>query len=81
MMSSEALCSFASGHSSVGAEEPELQALLHRLNNQIGIILANAELLETRLVDEAAVSRARQIAGSAIDAIDTVRRIRVRGRA
>jgi hypothetical protein len=80
MMSSEPLFSFASGHSSVSGEEPELQTLLHRLNNQIGIILANAELLETRLVDDAALSRARQIAASAVDAIDTVKQICVKTR-
>ena len=29
-------------------EPDDLQALLHRLNNQLGIILANAELLEAK---------------------------------
>ena len=51
-------------------------ALLHRLNNQLGIILANAELLESRL-DEQDRNRARaaQIVASAIDAISTVQDI------
>ena len=38
-------------------ESPDLGLLFHRLNNQLGIILANAELLEAKLKDE--VSRAR----------------------
>ena len=59
-------------------EEPDLRTLLHRLNNQLGIILANAELLETRLGDSPARSRANQIVASSVDAIGTVRDIRSR---
>ena len=29
-------------------ESPELRLLFHRLNNQLGIILAHAELLEAK---------------------------------
>ena len=36
---------------------PDLGLLFHRLNNQLGIILANAELLEAKSADE--MSRAR----------------------
>ena len=36
------------------AHEEELQAPYHRLNNQLGIVLANAELLESRARDAAA---------------------------
>jgi hypothetical protein len=39
-------------------EPSELGLLFHRLNNQLGIILANAELLEAKLADEA--QRARE---------------------
>ena len=39
-------------------ERPELRTLLHQVNNQLGIILANAELLEAKLEDGA--SRARE---------------------
>ena len=31
----------------------DLSQVFHRLNNQLGVILANAELLESRLVDDA----------------------------
>lgn len=51
-------------------------ALLHRLNNQLGIILANAELLESRLeAQDRNRARAAQIVTSAIDAISTVQDI------
>ena len=53
-------------------------ALFHRLNNQLGIILANAELLEAKLKDEASCSRAAQIVTSAIEAISAARHIRER---
>ena len=33
-------------------EPPDLGLLFHRLNNQLGIILANAELLEAKATDE-----------------------------
>ena len=59
-------------------EEPGLGLLLHRLNNQLGIILANAELLETRLGDQTGRSRASQIVSSAIYAIGTAKDIRSR---
>ena len=54
-------------------------ALFHRLNNQLGIILANAELLESRLQEQDR-NRARvaQIVASAIDAISTVQDISAR---
>ena len=67
---------FHSADSSVpGGDEPELRTLLHRLNNQLGIILANAELLEKKLGDDASRARASQIAASVIDAIGTTRDI------
>ena len=42
-------------------EPPDLGLLFHRLNNQLGIILANAELLEAKVADE--MTRARAVAG------------------
>lgn len=55
----------------------DLTQLFHLLNNQLGIILANAELLEHRLTEESHKSRASQVVGSVLDAIDTTQRIRV----
>ena len=70
---------FHSDDSSVPVgDEPELRTLLHRLNNQLGIILANAELLEKKLDDDAGRSRASQIVASVVDAIGTARDIRSR---
>ena len=58
----------------------DLGALFHRLNNQLGIILANAELLEAKLADEAGGSRAAQIVTSAVEAIAAAQHIRERCR-
>jgi len=52
--------------------------LFHRLNNQLGIILANAELLEAKLAEEAARARASLVVTSALEAMSTVREIRLR---
>ena len=60
-----------------GSEPAEHVALFHRLNNQLGIILANAELLESRLREqEGNRARAAQIVVGAIDAISTAQDIR-----
>ena len=45
------------------------------MNNQIGIIFANAELLETKLDDQRHRARAGQIVSSAVDAIGTAKDI------
>ena len=42
-------------------ESPELRLLFHRLNNQLGIILAHAELLESRATDDMNRARAGQV--------------------
>ena len=52
--------------------------LFHRLNNQLGIILANAELLEAKLAEDAARARASLVVTSALDAMSTAREIRMR---
>jgi GAF domain-containing protein len=54
----------------------DVSRLFHQLNNQLGIILANAELLESRLTDATHRARASQVVASALDAIDTARRVR-----
>ena len=51
--------------------------LFHRLNNQLGIILANAELLEAKLKDEMSRARATQVVASVLDALATAREIRL----
>ena len=58
------------------APESELSRLFHRLNNQLGVILANAELLESRLTDETQRARAGQIVAGAVDAIASVQSLR-----
>jgi hypothetical protein len=57
-------------------ESPELRLLFHRLNNQLGIILAHAELLETKSADGVNRARAAQVVTSALEAMATVREIR-----
>ncbi len=58
----------------------DLGALFHRLNNQLGIILANAELLDARLEDDTSRARASQIVTSAVEAISAARYIQERYR-
>jgi len=57
-------------------ESPELRQLFHRLNNQLGIILAHAELLEAKSVDDVNRARAAQVVTSALEAMATAREIR-----
>lgn len=54
----------------------ELRELLHRLSNQLGVILAHAELLEAKAPDEARRARAAQIVSAAVEAMTTTREIR-----
>jgi hypothetical protein len=61
-------------------EPADLGLLFHRLNNQLGIILANAELLEAKLPDDTARARAGQIVSGVLDALATAREIRLRSR-
>jgi hypothetical protein len=63
------------GRTDAGVREQELRVLFHRLNNQLGIILAHAELLELRTSDEANRARASQIVASALEAMGTSREI------
>jgi hypothetical protein len=57
-------------------ESPELRLLFHRLNNQLGIILAHAELLESKASDEMNRSRAAQVVSSTLEAMGTAQEIR-----
>ena len=56
----------------------DLRMLFHRLNNQLGIILAHAELLEVKAADDTARARATQVVTSVLDAMGTAREIRNR---
>jgi hypothetical protein len=64
----------------MGGDTGDLGLLFHRLNNQLGIILANAELLEAKSADEMARARAAQVVASVLDAMTTAREIRLRSR-
>jgi hypothetical protein len=57
-------------------ELSELRLLFHRLNNQLGIILAHAELIEAKSADEGNRARAAQVVSSALEAMATAREIR-----
>jgi hypothetical protein len=57
-------------------EPADLQLLFHRLNNQLGIILAHAELLESKAVDDTQRSRASQIVRGVLEAMRTTKEIR-----
>ena len=57
-------------------ESPELRLLFHRLNNQLGIILAHAELIEAKAADDMNRARAAQVIASALEAIGTATEIR-----
>jgi signal transduction histidine kinase len=57
-------------------DSEDLSKVFHRLNNQLGVILANAELLETRLTDETQRARAGQVVAGALEAISAVQDLR-----
>ncbi len=54
----------------------DLRLLFHRLNNQLGIILSHAELLEAKSGDEISRSRASQVVASVLEAMGTAKEIR-----
>jgi hypothetical protein len=58
------------------AVDADLRLLFHRLNNQLGIILAHAELLEAKATDDVSRARAAQLVTSALDAMGTAKSIR-----
>ncbi len=55
------------------SENGELRALLHRLNNQLGVILAHAELLESKSTDDANRARAAHVVGATLEALSVTR--------
>ena len=50
--------------------------LLHKLNNQLGVILAHAELLETKSQDASQKARASQVVNAALLAMAVSRELR-----
>jgi hypothetical protein len=64
------------GQAARDAETAELRRLFHTLNNQLGVILTYAELLEAKAPDEALRARAAQIVTAAIDALATTKHLR-----
>jgi hypothetical protein len=67
-----------SGRSAFAAEPQaeELRLLFHQLNNQLGIILACAELLEIKAADDSSRSRASDVVAKVLDALGTTKQIR-----
>jgi len=57
-------------------ESPDLRLLFHQLNNQLGIILAHAELLEAKSPDDMNRARASQVVSSTLEAMGTAKEIR-----
>lgn len=54
----------------------DLRGLFHQLSNQLGIILANAELMELKLADPTQKGRASLVVNAALEAMATTRTIR-----
>ena len=65
--------SFAPIKSMIVADSKEL---LHKLNNQLGVILAHAELLETKAQDASQKARASQVVNAALQAMAVSRELR-----
>ncbi len=56
-------------------ESPALRLLLHRLNNHLSVIVAHAELIESKAADDTTRARAAQVVAAAFDAMTTVKEI------
>ena len=56
-------------------ESVDLRLLFHRLNNQLGVILAHAELLESKAPDDTSRVRAAQVVSSALEAMGTAKEL------
>ena len=52
-----------------------LRILIHRLNNQLGVILAHSELLEAKAADAGQRARAMQVVSAALQAMSLAREI------
>ena len=56
--------------------QKDLSELFHRLNNELGVILSHAELLEAKCDGDKNRSRAAQVVAAALEAMGTARQIR-----
>ncbi len=56
--------------------QKNLSELFHRLNNELGVILSHAELLEAKCDQDKNRSRAAQVVAAALEAMGTARQIR-----
>ncbi len=65
-------------HMDAPVTDPQLRLLFHQLNNQLGIVLAHAELLEAKAPDTSHRARAEQVVKSVLDAMGTAKEIRRR---
>jgi len=54
----------------------DLRVLFHRLNNQLGIILACAEFLELKAADDISRTRSAEVVAKVLDAMGTAKQIR-----
>ena len=59
-------------------QDPQLRQLFHQLNNQLGIVLAHAELLEAKAPDLSHRARAEQVVKGVLEAMGTAKEIRRR---
>jgi len=57
-------------------ESPELRLLFHRLNNQLGVILSHAELLEIKARDDMSRARASQVVSGVLEALTIIKDLR-----
>jgi hypothetical protein len=62
----------------VPVTDPQLRLLFHQLNNQLGIVLAHAELLEAKAPDLTHRARAEQVVKGVLEAMGTAKEIRRR---
>ena len=58
------------------ARSADLRGLFHELNNQLSVILAHAELIESKAPDAAQRARAAQVVTAALEAMTVARSIR-----
>ncbi len=56
----------------------DIRLLFHKLNNQLGIILSHAELLEAKATDPMNRSRAALVVSSVLEAMATTKELRSR---